>query len=129
MTVEHSSILSGLAPSYPLVDDLYRARYSSLGPDHLPQLLSAPAYPAVSNSPVDRAPQHFSRELALRDGFWSDAQFENPSSPECLVVHRSRADNRRLAGAQSLRGSSCSAVVDHCRHLGEEPVIDRKSVV
>src|ERR671921_3005081 len=123
VSVEHSSILSGLAPSHPLVDDLYRAHYSSLGPYHLPQLLSVPAYPTVSNSPVDRAPQHFSRELVLRNGFWSDSQFENPSSPESLVVHRSRADERRLAGGQSLRGRSCSAVVDHCRHFGEEPVM------
>src|SRR5215208_2584967 len=123
VSVEHSSIVSRLSPSQPLVDDLYRAHYSSLGPYHLSQLLSAPAYPAVSNSPVDRAPQHISRELALRNGFWSDSQFENPSSPEGLVVHRSRADERRLAGAQSLRGRSCSAVVNHCRHLGEEPVM------
>src|SRR3712207_6894499 len=58
----YTTLFRSLAPSYPLVDDLYRAHYSSLGPYHLPQLLSAPAYPAVSNSPVDRAPQHFSRE-------------------------------------------------------------------
>jgi hypothetical protein len=77
MRVEHSSILRGLAPSSPLVDDLYRAHYSSLSPYHLPQLLGAPAYPTVSNSPVDRAPQHFNRELVLRNGFWSYSQLEN----------------------------------------------------
>ena len=114
---------TGLAPSHPLVDDLYRAHYSSVSLYDLPQLLSAPAYPTVGNSPVDRVPQHFSRELALRDGFQSYSQFENPSSPEGLIIHRSRADERRLAGAQSLRGRSCSAVVDYCRHLGKEPVM------
>ena len=77
--VEHSPIVSRLVPSHPLLDDLYRAHYSAR-PVSSPPVLSAPAYPTVSNSPVDRAPQHFSCELALRNGFWSDSQFENPSS-------------------------------------------------
>jgi hypothetical protein len=32
LSVEHSSIVSRLAPSHPLLDDLYRTYYSSLGP-------------------------------------------------------------------------------------------------
>src|SRR3712207_8476443 len=54
---------SGLGASHPLIDNLYRAHYSSLGPYHLPQLLSAPAYSAVSYSPVDRSPDRKSTRL------------------------------------------------------------------